>query len=83
MDESVKTLVAEAIPDLERELFGHAFGLDDACGLVSAYMFRRYGVSNYQCSKDVKTALTAQLDAVSKLQRTTQGNEDPAWKPAG
>lgn len=81
MDESVKTLVAEAFPDLAQELFGHAFNLDDACGLVGAYMFRRYGVSNYLCSKDVKTVLTSQLDAEPKLQRATEGGETPAWKP--
>jgi hypothetical protein len=83
MDESVKTLVAEAFPDLEQELFGRAFSLDEACGLVAAYMFRRYGVSNYQCSQAVKEALTGQLDAAAKLQRHTDGGASPAWKPAG
>lgn len=82
MDESAKTLVAEAFPDLAQGLFGRDFNLDEACGLVSAYMFRRYGVSNYQCSKAVTDALTAQLDAEPKLQRQETGGETAAWKPA-
>ncbi len=81
MDESVKTLVAEAFPGLAQELFSRAFSLEDACGLVSAYMFRRYGVSDYQCSKAVKEALTGQLDAEPKLQRS-EAADGPAWKPA-
>ncbi len=82
MDESVKTLVAEALPDVERELFGQAFSLDDACGLVAAYMFRRYGVSDYQCSGAVKEALTGQLDAQPRLKRASEGGDLPIWKPA-
>jgi hypothetical protein len=82
MDESVKTLVAEAFPDLAQELFGHAFSLNDACGLVAAYMFRRYGVSNYQCSAEVKSALTTRLDAEPRLRRAAEGGEAPAWTPA-
>jgi hypothetical protein len=82
MDEGVKTLVAEAIPDMERELFGRAFSLEEACGLVSAYMFRRYGVSNYQCGKDVKQVLKDRLDAETRLRRAPDGGEDPAWTPA-
>jgi hypothetical protein len=81
MDESVKTLVAEAFPDLAHALFGHAFNLEDACGGVAAYMFRRYGVSNYQCSAAVRDALTSQLDAEPRLQRSATG-EDPAWEPS-
>lgn len=81
MDESVKTLVAEAFPDLERELFGRLFSLDDACGLVSAYMFRRYGVSDYQCSAAVKEVLTGRLDTEPKLRRTMDG-QTAAWKPS-
>jgi hypothetical protein len=81
MDESVKTLVSEAFPDLAHNLFGRAFNLDEACGLVSAYMFRRYGVSDYQCSVAVKEALTGQLDAEPRLQRTADGGAAPAWKP--
>lgn len=83
MDESVKTLVAEAFPDIAKDLFDRAFSLEEACGLVSAYMFRRYGVSNYQCSSAVKDALVSQLDAEPKLQRTENNSEAPAWKPAG
>ncbi|WP_020176468.1 hypothetical protein [Methyloferula stellata] len=82
MDESVKTLVAEAFPDLAHNLFGRAFSLDEACELVSAYMFRRYGVSDYQCSPAVKEALTCQLDAEAKLQRAPDGGAAPAWKPS-
>jgi len=81
MDQGVKTLVAEAFPDIERDLFAQAFSLEDACGLVSAYMFRRYGVSNYVCSRDVKEVLTGQLDAQPRLARAVEGNDAPAWKP--
>jgi hypothetical protein len=83
MDESVKTLVAEAFPDVERELFGRAFSLDEACELVAGYMFRRYGVSSYQCSKAVKEAMTGQLDAHPRLLRVSAGEDLPGWKPAG
>ncbi len=79
MDEGVKILVGEALPEIERELFGSAFSLQDACGLVAAYMFRRYGVSNYQCGKDVKEVLTARLDQESRLRRTSEDSENPAW----
>ncbi len=82
MDEGVKTLVAETIPDMEQELFGRAFSLEDACGLVTAYMFRRYGVSNYQCGKDVKQVLTGRLDEEARLRRVPGDGENPAWTPA-
>ncbi len=81
MDESIKTLVSEAFPDLA-QLFGHGFSLEDACGGVAAYMFRRYGVSNYQCGAAVKDELTSRLDAEPRLQRAETG-DNPAWKPAG
>ncbi len=82
MDEGVKTLVAESIPDIERELFGRAFSLNEACGLVSAYMFRRYGVSDYQCGKDVKQVLTVRLDEETRLRRAPDEGDNPAWTPA-
>jgi hypothetical protein len=83
MDEGVKKLVAEAIPDMERELFGRPFGLEDACGLVAAYMFRRYGVSDYLCGKDVKQVLTGRLDEETSLRRVPGDGDHPAWTPAG
>jgi len=82
MDEGVKTLVGEALPEIERGLFGRPFSLDDACGLVAAYMFRRYGVSNYQCGRDVKEVLTGKLDQEGRLMRMSDGGENPGWTPA-
>jgi len=82
MDESVKTLIAEAFPDLERELLSRPFNLEDASGSIAAYMFRRYGVSGYQCSAAVKEALIAKLDAQPGLKRDPDSGEKPAWKPA-
>jgi len=82
MDEGVKTLVGEALPDIERELFGVPFSLEDACRLVAAYMFRRYGVSDYQCGKDVKEVLTGKLDQDARLLRVSEDGGTPAWTPA-
>ena len=82
MDESVKTLVAEAFPDLAHALFGHAFNLEDACGGVAAYMFRRYGVSNYQCGAAVKDALTSQLTQNRGYSAARRAKTPPGNRPA-
>jgi hypothetical protein len=81
MDDSVKMLIEAASEEFQRELFQRTFNIEDACGVVSAFMFHRYGVSNYICGADVKKAIADRFDAHPGLQRATPDTEQLTWKP--
>ncbi len=81
MADDTKMLIEAAAPSLREHLFQKSFDLDEACGVLSEFMFTRYGVSNYQCSAEVKAALQTFLDGSSDLQ-SVSGGTGAKYQPA-
>jgi len=79
--DDVKMLIESAAPALKQKLFqGAGFSLEEACRIVSEFMFDRYGVSNYKCGAAVQTALESYFDAQPELRRDSAAT---AWQPRG
>ncbi len=75
MADDTKMLIEAAAPSLREHLFQKSFDLEEACRVLSEFMFTRYGVSNYQCSAEVKASLQFFLDGSSDLRRLPGGAE--------
>jgi len=81
MADDTKMLIEAAAPNLREHLFQKSFDLDEACGVLSKFMFTRYGVSNYQCSAEVRAALQSFLDGSSDL-KCLSGEAGAIYQPA-
>jgi hypothetical protein len=81
MADDAKMLIEAAAPVLRQNLFQRSFDLDDACGVLAEFMFTRYGVSNYGCTREVKAALEAFLEGAPDLRRVPDA-PSAKWQPA-
>lgn len=81
MADDTKMLIEAAAPNLREHLYQKTFDLDEACVVLSEFMFTRYGVSNYQCSAEVRAALQSFFDGSSSLQRLS-GEAGAKYQPA-